>query len=1085
MFHVCHDVLVSSFLCPIGSVFSQKLLTCDWWTKVDCSSSSKYIGVNRNSYQQDDDEMIRNAYAMISLQSGTDVTKDGLVDPDRTGSVVDYQRGPGNILDYSPVDTSGNDLRTNFQDYPRPVSRDFLPSYQLNERKPETSRSYQEKFYSADKSRSPYEDSPIIRVQKIDDPGYGDRQRNKDFQETYRRPNEFTNQFQPSYAPTVPTVTTTTRRFYSPTVPTTFRPSTLAYNKLDQVIDSSDYYFSHSRARSFVTPPTRVFPSGDSGRQDLTRDLRKPQPFGKTIRDEDYSRQESYEDDYEDFDSVETRSEKPKERFQVRVADDFNFNRTGAFGGRSSVFDGIYRGFDRARNDEDTVDDIETRGSIGLGQALQQSLRGISVHSQDPAKDETKAGEANSRKEGVKHTLVRPESTSYDEKQNATENYQRHEQRNTKTKETGVSRDEDGFVSTTTPSVVESTIKASTSLRESLNRQRDLRNTSDESSEFLNGKDSIEAINSGFETFGPTEIPDPPQKTRSKFQINVPDLSEVSTLLIRYSTLGDEPYQESRTTELPKFHSSTDEYLDRTFSEESEGVTSNYENIELSKGSGFQNYPTTVARPLVSSTPSWLPSSSHEDHPKDYTNDFVRTGENRPSDTDRLDLFLESRNDTEIATTVNRSSDLKFTKTSSPSDSPVSTSNIAKTISPGGSLDSSGSALVLKTFEDSSSKPQTESKSLSVEYDSTSRPVTHRITEESRDPGSNGKSESEKDTVEASTALHRSIRPETLRQIEETIEKNNSPYQVTLTMSKDAESTGSDLISQLIAQQGKQTSTLNDQVDELEIIKSVEPEIRSSTKFQATTVNTLEDQANLEDNVTSVERGDFKKRNSNMVSLLHLMSELLKLDRVPRPFSLSETKDHEPRSRSEILHDILSSTSSRTLAKAVHSNVEPQNEGTSNFPESSTESKAPRSKEEILGQLTDNFGEPIYRADGQATFDLPSEPRSADFQTAIPLKSVEDTTARPSSREIDRTITTTTSTPKIASTTEKTVVKTEFVPSIGFSLDTDAGREEYVEAVLGGLIEPQTAESEKKERILKEELEEEASSKKNETSGKI
>ncbi|XP_017752952.1 PREDICTED: uncharacterized protein LOC108545683 [Eufriesea mexicana] len=1130
VFHVCHDVLVSSFLCPIGSVFSQKLLTCDWWTKVDCSSSSKYIGVNRNSYQQDDDEMIRNAYAMISLQSGTDVTKDGLVDPDRTGSVVDYQRGP-DILDYSPVDTSGNDLRTNFQDYPRPANRDFLPPYQLKERKPETGRSYQDAFYPADKSRSPYEDSPIIRVQKINDPGYGDRQRTKDFQEAYRRPNEFTNQFQPSYAPTVPTVTTTTRRFYSPTVPTTFRPSTLAYNKLDQVIDSSDYYFSHSRARSFVTPPTKVFPSGDSGRQDFGRDLRKPEPFRKSIRDEDYSRQDSYEDDYEDFDSEESRSERPKERFQVRVADDFNFNRTGALNGRSSVFGDIYRGFDRTRNDEDTVDDIETRGSIGLGQALHQSLRGISVHEQDPVKDETKAGESNSRKEGIKHTLVRPESTNYsgEEKQNATENYQRHDQRDTKTKE-AVLRDADIFVSTTTPSVVESTIKASTSLHESPNRQRDLRNTTDTSSEFLNGRDSVEAIDSGFQTFRPTEIPEPPQKTQSKFQINVPDLSEVSTLLFRYSTLGDETYQETRTTELPKFQSSTGEYVDHTSSDENAGVTSSYEDIEIYKGSNFQNYPTTVARPLVSSTPSWLPSSSRDqsdvdNHPKDYANDFIRTGEDRPPQIDRLDLSLKSTNDTEFAITSNRNSGLRFvTDAAVPSTKPPSllistgsTSNIAKTISPVGSLDSSRSTLVVKTFEDSSpqlsnepSTPAFEAKSIGIEYiDSTSRPVTHRSTEESRDVGSSGvrKPGGEKDTVEASTAnaLYRTIRPETLRQIEETIEKNNSPYHVTLTMSKDAQSaTGVDLISQLLAQQGKEMSTVNDEAHELEIIRSVEPEIQSTTKLQATTMNILdtEHQPNLGGNVTTVERSDFKKRSSNMVSLLHLMSELLKLDRVPRPFALSETQNPEPRTRSEILHDILSTTSSRALAKAVHSNIESQNGGTSHFQETSTEpnlkSSAARSKEEILDQLADNLGEPIYRADGQPAFDLRGEQRLADFQTVIPLKSTSNqeefssvqttvtTTARPSSREITRT-TTTTSTPKITFTTEpeKTVVKTEFVPSIGFSLDTDAGREEYVEAVLGGLIEPQTAESEKKETILKEELEEETLSKKNETSGKI
>ena len=37
-------------------------------------------------------------------------------------------------------------------------------------------------------------------------------------------------------------------------------------------------------------------------------------------------------------------------------------------------------------------DDFETRGSIGLGQALRQSFRGISVPRQDPSRDETGKG---------------------------------------------------------------------------------------------------------------------------------------------------------------------------------------------------------------------------------------------------------------------------------------------------------------------------------------------------------------------------------------------------------------------------------------------------------------------------------------------------------------------------------------------------------------------------------------------------------------------------------------------------------------------------------------------------------------------
>lgn len=42
VFHVCDDGLVSSFLCPVGSLFSQRLLTCDWWGKVPCAQSHEF-----------------------------------------------------------------------------------------------------------------------------------------------------------------------------------------------------------------------------------------------------------------------------------------------------------------------------------------------------------------------------------------------------------------------------------------------------------------------------------------------------------------------------------------------------------------------------------------------------------------------------------------------------------------------------------------------------------------------------------------------------------------------------------------------------------------------------------------------------------------------------------------------------------------------------------------------------------------------------------------------------------------------------------------------------------------------------------
>ncbi|KAK9309216.1 hypothetical protein QLX08_001154 [Tetragonisca angustula] len=982
VFHVCHDVLVSSFLCPIGSIFSQKLLTCDWWTKVDCSASSKYIDVNRNSYQQDDDEMIRKAYAMISLQSGTDVTKDGLVDPDRTGSIVDYQRGPGRILDYSQVDPTGNDLRTSF-DYSSSASRDFFPSsYQLKgTRKPEVSRSYQDKFYSSDKSGSPYQDSPIIRVQKINDPGYG-VQSNKDFHDAYRGPNEFTNQFQPSYAPTVPTVTTTTRRFYSPTVPTTFRSSTLAYNKLDQAIDSSDYYFSRGKTNSFVTPPTRVLAS--RGKDFAGTDTRKPVavPSRKSSRDDEYVRQGSYEYDYEDSE------ERPSERFQVRVLDDFDhLNRTKVARGSSPLFDEVYERF-RERNSGqvehfDSVDDFEARGSIGLGQALRQSYRGILVRQQNPVKVEAKTrDEFNSRVEEVRHTLAKPESD--EKKEGTTEQYQRDDD---ETRMEGIPSNSNGFPSTTAPSVIESTIKASISPRESSHFSN---------SSHVNEKGSIDG---DFQTSRPAEFLEPPfERTQSKFRIKVPDLFEGSTLLIRYTTQHDAPYSSS-TSQLSSF-ADPDDYVDQSASLDGVATTtSNYK--EISGDSNFQNRPNTVvASTLVSSTGSWLSST-----PRDRSNHARITV--RDHSAGRVEV--DAKNDTENEGKVGRSDDV-------PSSGERST----------------------RRFD------ETSTESIDVE--------------------SSVADETEKETSDESRDSLGSSRPATLRHIEESIDRNRSPYQVTLTMNRDEElvPNGRDIISKLIARQGKETSSFSDETHELEIIKSVEPEIRRSVESRTTAVR---GESMLGTNDTGTKRTD-----PSTVSLLQLMSELLKLDRVPRPFSLSDVES----SRTRV-------GSLGTIAKDVNSNAEldaatiASQEATST--ELSSETVASRSKEMILGQLEENFGEVLYRDGKRSSVELSETERSA-----VSLENEHEGKSTNAGETISSTSSNVDVESNVTSTTEsqKTVVKTEFVPSIGFSLDTDEGREEYVEAVLGGLIEPQTVESVKGETEEKR-----ASSRKNETTRSV
>ncbi|XP_042218294.1 mucin-5AC-like [Homarus americanus] len=43
VFHVCWSGRSASFLCPVGTLFSQQVLVCDWWYNVDCSSTSAFI----------------------------------------------------------------------------------------------------------------------------------------------------------------------------------------------------------------------------------------------------------------------------------------------------------------------------------------------------------------------------------------------------------------------------------------------------------------------------------------------------------------------------------------------------------------------------------------------------------------------------------------------------------------------------------------------------------------------------------------------------------------------------------------------------------------------------------------------------------------------------------------------------------------------------------------------------------------------------------------------------------------------------------------------------------------------------------
>ena len=261
VFHVCDgSFLVSSFLCPVGSIFSQKLLTCDWWSNVDCSATRNYYAINSESLvsEVDDDEILRKAFEMESVQSsGERIPIDTVIhqqeqqqeQQQRQQQQLDNRKQ--RVLSYGgrAVTERSNDLRTETVDYNSDYadySNRFSSRYKSTNVNRQLDDYYTRQVDEQDKTR--LRNNPAIRVHTIGE----DRNNDRPF-----ALNEFERA---SYAPTVPTVTTTMKRFYSPTIPTTFRTSTVRNSRYDLEFESSDHLYT-ARGRSeetikAATPPT-------------------------------------------------------------------------------------------------------------------------------------------------------------------------------------------------------------------------------------------------------------------------------------------------------------------------------------------------------------------------------------------------------------------------------------------------------------------------------------------------------------------------------------------------------------------------------------------------------------------------------------------------------------------------------------------------------------------------------------------------------------------------------------------------------------------------------------------------------------
>lgn len=1257
VFHVCHDVLVSSFLCPIGSTFSQKLLTCDWWTKVDCSSTRRYLEVNRDSYQIDDDEMIRNAYAMISLQaSAEDVTKDGLVDPDSGARIIDYSvlggrtvigYTPGfrRITDYAPVEATGNDLPSGFEDYSQQNARQIL-NYDHRYQQKKADSVYQGKLHFESKGRSPYHASAVIQHD------YQDRSGDNEYQDDYRRPDGYTNGLQTSYAPTVPTVTTTTRRFYSPTVPTTYRPSTLAYSKLDLMVESSDHLYAHTKGS--VTPPTVTHRNDDMRKIDLREsetgrdDLKKSENASSSRTDKDGQKADDVRSRND-----ELRSEGTSETsFRINVTD--MIDEDEVFRQQND------RPIIQIDNEDGTEDGLETKDSIGIAHALNDPLGRIIVQNQNPVYQMSK-DERRGSSTPIPQTILNHSSEFY-EKANAsysptktssvlnetsndrsTEDYEdisssttrSFSDRTTPLLNNGELRDVDA-AQTSTASMT-ATPATDTERNGEINGEitvrtlsKDNRTAEDQNSsptEPVSGFNDKSKLNLNLEVPQPAQFLQPPVE---RFLINVPDETRYTTIDGNSRTSWS---PRTTTTEAPRFSS--------TFAGISEDRSTIYDELIDYTDEGFSETPspggvdsTVQVAAEVSTSIPWLVSTWHDrsivnvpvtdlvppfvdydgfgevlvpPDERSYADQFDHTEppDSRRTQNSPTTPTSSKKNDSEAdvlaryntgfhftirdAIKAQKESKANFGCHSSTSDnrqgSRCETSFVAskiaastpsvteRTVSIGTTtrfpeqVTFSGSTRSLKLPEESMTSVPRESLTSTAKSpiksdvdtkDSNQKTVTPRAVLEIKNP--EGKTERTVDVTVSS--LLRSTRPGSLKQITETIDKHESPYEVSFAVKKDEDlaTTADDFISRLVAQHEQPDTALKGELGDFEIIKSVEPETDISSVLQAPKLPDAShvspaDSANndsfyIAENDTAAE---FKQLDSNMsmVNLLQLMAELLKLDRLPRPFTTKDLDNIELRDSfnldlEESSYDTASpplnypqttkttynnanfkastfdtitlrtpfkfaeSTASRNLrfpkpsfatesplvghsqTRASFGNTDseisslddtsktPINDlidlkppevsaRVNNTTEQKTKpesriSRGPLQKEEILEQLKENLGQPLYRGDSihrPLVFDLPQVQRSLNFETGLPLKKREHviseegsatSTTRPT------TTTTTTTTQEATTTTEsvKTTVETEFVPSLGFSLDTNEGREEYVQAVLEGLIDEQT-----------------------------
>ncbi|KAK2587901.1 hypothetical protein KPH14_003997 [Odynerus spinipes] len=963
VFHVCHDILVSSFLCPIGSIFSQKLLTCDWWNKVDCSMTRKFIEINRDDYnQEDDDELIRKAYGMMGLQTGMDVTSDELVDPDRGGRIIDRVT----------IESTGNDLPSYHDHLSRFMTEPrFLPDYEEQSERSRTSTSYQNSFYNKNYQArpSPYQDSPIFHIRKIGEDDYREPTRYRHFKDdgTQGNTGKNINEFQPSYAPTVPTVTTTTRRFYSPTIPTTYRPSTLAYNKFDLSIESSEHLYTHSeRDRSFFVTPT---------------DSESNSEFESRISTKGNYNDSNAHGDRVDGDELSSNSHRVQvKRIDLhgdRTKDSFDLPNENPF----SDYD--LDSHSSANTDvsivEEYPDDIETKASIGLAQAFNGSKK-FRIHVQDP---EDAPRIKDDKKEHGSSFLLPNRDNSY---------------------------------------ITETT--------------------------------NIFNLTEALQTSG-RSVDQPETETAVAINYNRTRGYVLGDNIFEESTTPVADHQKDHSKKIKEFSTTTLSYGENSRSENifKEGPTS---TAKVSKPSDESSYPTQ--EPHVFTNDPYYSVPRTDIYSSDLRPDIVLKppianplGEFRINIPDypstatvpalQAHYSIPYRTEVQSSTQLPGDEDLSQKRNTSDLIPPFATNKDP-------SIEENVRGSLLQTLVGLSKNTD--------RIDSTLKPP-ERYEERKFVVLSNGSVSFE--------------------------DRNDFPYGVSSTVKEVDSSTIGPLISQ--EDKEKRENSAPDRSQQIEFVRSIEEatshettigSLLSSPSFTDTSEtvrNTKSSSFTVHPDLlyrindtapSSYETIDFSSdrnkeksgvsvsNNANALSLLQLMAELFKIDNIPRPFALNGHQSVKSRSSGD--QEYWDKKETGTIVESSGIPFDTDLEDLSRQRDSLDVEITPRNllKDQRVGidepkPATKEIDRSLYDIDNQRSiYQLPHLERSFTFKESKELEEPSVSLPTPSTAKFF--------TPQTISTTEsvKTIVETEFVPSIGFSFDTDEGRQKYVDAVLGGLL---------------------------------